>query len=336
MDAQGDTPLAAVAVAASAGGVEALTGFVAGLPPTFPAAVCVVLHVSDTGPSLLPRILTRAGKLRAVHARHGDRLRPGRVLVAPPGQHLLVHDAQVRLDRGPSQNGHRPSADVLFRSVAERFGRRSAGIVLSGTMDDGAAGLHAIARAGGLTIVQDPNESAFPGMPMAALAETSAEVVCPVADMGKHLTEWLEHMAEERGAVPSEPAPPPQGDSIEVTAFTCPECGGSLWLAPDGGLDRFRCRVGHAFSPQGLLLGKHAALEAALWAAIVALEERVDISRRTLTRVREAGYRNQVTRYEDDIARIEERIAVLKDILDGVISDQPAIEERGDGFQTTP
>lgn len=190
---------AVVAVGASAGGVEALSRFVAGLPPDLPAAVLVVLHLSPTGPSLLPGILARAGPLPVAHASDGAPLHAGTILVAPPGQHLQVVDGRVSLSPVSPVSGPRPSADVLFASVARWYGRRCAGVVLSGTMHDGAAGLRAIGQGTGLTLVQDPAEAAFPGMPRAAIAEAGPVVVCRLADMPDRLTTWL------AGLPPSEP-----------------------------------------------------------------------------------------------------------------------------------
>lgn len=179
-----------MAAAASAGGVEALTHFVASIPSDLPAAVLVVLHIPAGGPSVLPGILSRAGRLPAVHAVDGLRLEPGKIVVAPPDRHLSVEDGFVRVTSGPRENGHRPSADILLRSVAEDFGTHSAGVILSGTMDDGATGLRAIRSVGGLAIVQDPEEAAFPGMPAAAIEEAEPQVVCRVGEMGARLREW--------------------------------------------------------------------------------------------------------------------------------------------------
>ena len=187
----GDAPSAVVAVVASAGGVEALSSFIAVLPAGFPAAVLVVLHISPKGPSMLPRILTRAGRLPARHPDDGEPLARGVIAVAPPDRHLVVADGCIRLVTGARENGHRPSADVLLRSAAEVFGDRAAGVVLSGTMDDGAAGLRAVSAAGGLTLVQDPEEASFPGMPLAAIAETRPQFVGPVTALADRVCEWV-------------------------------------------------------------------------------------------------------------------------------------------------
>lgn len=199
----------AVAVAASAGGVEALTSFVRSLPSDFPGVVLIVLHIPEAGPSVLPSILARNCALRVQQAGAETPLQAGLVVVAPPGRHLRVDDQHAALDRGPKENGHRPSADALFRSVAETFGPRAAGVVLSGTMDDGAAGLRMIGERGGLTMVQTPADAAFPGMPSAAIAEAEPDRICPAASMGPELGAWVARL--ETDAPTRVPADGPRG-----------------------------------------------------------------------------------------------------------------------------
>lgn len=314
-------PVAAVAVAASAGGVEALTEFVKALPADFPAAVLVVLHIPDTGPSVLPGILTRAGPLPAVHAEDGMALSAGLIIVAPPGRHLRVERGMAVLDRGPRENGHRPSADALLRSVARAYASRSAGVVLSGTMDDGAAGLRAVGLAGGFTLVQDPREAAFPGMPTAAIAEAVPDVVCSVDAMADRLMSWATELPPQTGLPSPRVGAVEEGmtNMRELLPFTCPECGGTLWADDNDGVERYRCRVGHAFSPGGLEVGKQNAVEAALWAAIVAFEERADLARRMLRRHGERGRPAQLRRYRDEIDRAAKQIDVLRGLIADII-----------------
>jgi two-component system chemotaxis response regulator CheB len=311
-----------VAVAASAGGIEALSGFVGTLPKDFPAAVLVVLHIPPSGTSVLPRILSRAGKLPACHPGDGERLANGVVFVAPPDRHLVLDDGRVRLSAGPKESGHRPSADVLLRSVAQSFRERAAGVVLSGTMDDGAAGLRAIRAVGGLALVQDPDEAAFPGMPAAAVEEADPQIVAPVAELADHLCGWLDQLPKlSLEAVVSDADPQPAGGD-EITPQTCPECGGTLWLHDDYGARRFRCRVGHTFSIDGMLAGKQTVIERALWAAVVALEERADLTRRVIKRLREAGASPAyLARLEEDIDSSHERADDLRDLIRELVQE---------------
>jgi two-component system chemotaxis response regulator CheB len=312
-----------VAIAASAGGIEALNGFVGALPSDFQAAVVVVLHIPPAGTSVLPRILSRAGKLPARHPHDGDRLESGVILVAPPDRHLVVADGRVRLSTGPREGGHRPSADILLRSAAQSYGDRAVGVVLSGTMDDGAAGLRAVRAVGGLALVQDPAEAAFPGMPDAAIEEADPQIVGPVADLADHLCEWLDELPKVTSleAVVSN-SDPEHENGNELTPLTCPECGGTLWLHDDFGARRFRCRIGHAFSINGMLAGKQVALERALWAAAVALEERADLTRRVIKRMREAGSRPaRLARLEADIASALERADELRELIRELVQE---------------
>jgi two-component system, chemotaxis family, protein-glutamate methylesterase/glutaminase len=180
-----------VVVGASAGGVEALTRLVGALPPGFRAAVLVVLHVTPSGPSVLPAILTRAGRLQAAHVEDGMAIEPGRIFVAPPDEHLLVEDGRMRLSHGPRENGHRPAIDPLFRSAAQHYGSRVVGILLSGNLSDGTAGLVSIKQRSGIAIVQDPESARYSGIPRSAIERVPVDHVVPVEAMAgllDHLT----------------------------------------------------------------------------------------------------------------------------------------------------
>ncbi len=178
-----------VVVAASAGGIEALQTLLSRLPADFPSPMLIILHVPATGGRALPRIMNRAGRLRAGAAVDGEELRPGRLYIAPPDRHLLVVGDEVRLSAGPPQNGHRPAADPLFRSAALAQGPRVIGVVLSGTLDDGAVGCAAVERHGGMVAIQDPAESPYAGMPRAALAVTTRAAVLKVRQIAQFLDE---------------------------------------------------------------------------------------------------------------------------------------------------
>jgi two-component system, chemotaxis family, protein-glutamate methylesterase/glutaminase len=319
-----------VAVAASAGGVEALSAFAASLPAHLSAAVLVVLHIPPAGPSVLPKILTRAGKLPARHPTDGEPLTPGVILVAPPDRHMTVSGSQVRLAVGARENGHRPAADVLMRSVAESLGPRCAGVVLSGTMDDGASGLGAVGAAGGLTLVQDPEEAAFPGMPSAAIEDASPQFVGPVAMLADRICDWLAGLPDIPLENVMRPADPVQAANPgDLTPLTCPECGGTLWHHDDYGTQRYRCRVGHTFSADSLLLGKQAAVEAALWAAIVALDERADLVRHVVKRLQSNGRTSQVARYRQDIEAAEHRAETLRGLVRDLVRGMSAHDDEG-------
>jgi two-component system chemotaxis response regulator CheB len=329
-------PPAVVAVAASAGGVEALSKFVSPFPADFPGAVLVVMHISPASTSVLPRILARAGKLPVRHPVDGEPLPCGVILVAPPDRHMVVADSSIRLLTAARENGHRPSADVLLRSVAQNCGARSAGVVLSGTMDDGAQGLRAVRMVGGLTLVQDPDQAAFPGMPLAAIAEAGPHSICGATAMVDVIADWVTRLVANPPENRVAGAAAEVGDPAELTALTCPECGGTLWLHEEYGGDRFRCRVGHSFSAHGLLPGKKTALESALWAAMVALEERADLSRRIVQRLRQAGRTSRLGRYEQDATAALQRARFLRGLVAELVQEANVIaEDETDDARTT-
>jgi two-component system chemotaxis response regulator CheB len=323
-----------VVVGASAGGVEALSRLIASLPADFPAAVFVVLHVSPGG-SVLPAILGRAGRLPVTHAVDGEPIDEGRVYVAPPDRHLLVEPGRVRVIGGPRQNGHRPGIDPLFRTAAWAYGSRVVGVVLTGTLDDGALGCRSIKARGGVTLVQDPDEAAYGSMPENAIRYDQPDAVAPVDE----IAETLIDLANGAGQTESEAAvddPPPiealEGDEERqtngrVSPYVCPECSGTLWEIGEGaeGLVRFRCRVGHAYSADTMDLAQGTAVETALWTALRALEERVQLKRMLAERVGKRSVAH-ARRLEHDAVVAEEQAAVVRSVLDDIHAPAPSEE----------
>ena len=333
-----------VVVGASAGGIEALQQLLGGLPPDLPAAVLVVLHVPSSGPSALAGILARASGLPVRAAGHGDELRPGTVTVAVPDQHLLVVDGRMALSRGARENGYRPAVDVLFRSAARAAGPRVVAVVLSGALDDGTAGMIAVRQRGGVGMAQDPADALYPSMPLHAIELGGADHVVPVAEMGKALGRLL---ADE---LPDEDPPAPTELMTTETAmadfdvdslnrddrpgtpsgFGCPACGGALFAITEGGLERYRCRVGHAWSPEALVEEQSQALEGALWMALRGLEERAALSRRMGERARQRGHSHSEGTFRRRHDEAHAAAAVLRRLLqEGELSGRALPDEAG-------
>ena len=248
------SPALVVAIGGSAGSLEALSSLVGRLPPGLDAALFVVVHVPPTMDSRLPEILARRGPLPVRHARAGDLISGGRILVAPPDHHLLLVGDHVELSRGPRENSTRPAIDPLFRSAAEAFGPAACGVVVSGNLDDGSEGLRRIVVAGGVGIVQDPDEAAHPEMPRNALARCGSCCILPARRIGEALADLARGSRLDPRAVPgggSDVGLEPVGaaDSPGVpTGFSCPECHGVLWTSSDGDDQTLHCRIGHTFT----------------------------------------------------------------------------------------
>jgi two-component system, chemotaxis family, protein-glutamate methylesterase/glutaminase len=261
-----------VVIGASAGGVETLKRVVAGLPGGLPAAVCIVLHIAPGSPSALARILQRAGTLPCRAASDREPLRLGQILVAPPDHHLVVEDGHARLTVGPRENGHRPAVDVLFRSAATARHTRVIGVVLSGTRDDGAAGLAAIKSSGGAAIVQDPEDALYPGMPTSALAHVSVDAVVPAEQVAQTISSMVNGQDLPDSQRPAQPGWNP-GDRAPL-ASVCPECGGILIERTEAGMPQWECHVGHRYSPTSLADAQGDRVEMALWTAVRMLRDR--------------------------------------------------------------
>jgi two-component system chemotaxis response regulator CheB len=267
----------------------------------------VVLHVPPTT-SMLPAILTWAGALPAEHARDGVEFEAGRIYVAPPDYHLLLGERTMHLERGPRENGHRPAIDALFRSAAANHGERVTGVILSGTLDDGVAGLAGVKRLGGAAVVQDPTEALYPTMPKGAIAAGAADHVLPVAAIPSLLVElattelaveWARSSAVDLTQLDPETITAENRANGELTDLTCPECKGPIWELREGEIVKLRCRVGHTFSEDSFSREQALALDGALWTALTALVEKAAFSRRLSERFRSGGHIESARRYED-------------------------------------
>lgn len=276
-----------VVVGTSAGGLDALTRLVAQLPEDFPGALFVVQHLpaDATGEASL-RLLQKATALPCSHARHGETFEGGRVYLAPPDHHMMIKSEKFLVTKGARENGRRPSIDPLFRSAAVAHGNRVIGVVLTGYLDDGTAGLVAIERCGGVCVVQDPADAAYPDMPQNALEQVKNAHRVPLAEMGAVLARLVEAKWGKRAPVPEDivieariaervlsdlPSVEAVGDQVP---FNCPGCGGVLWEVKKGDALRYRCHTGHAYTAPVLLAEQSAKIEETLWIALRMFEER--------------------------------------------------------------
>jgi two-component system chemotaxis response regulator CheB len=296
MDNGDNTPV--VVIGASAGGTQALFKLVGELPADFPFPIFVVVHIGRVR-SELPSLLKRSGRLPATHGTNGERFRSGHIYVAPPDRHMLIRDDVIHLSHGPRENHSRPAIDPLFRSAATARGTGAIGIILSGALHDGAVGMAMIKAHGGTTIVQDPDDAEIEGMPESALRMVQVDYTLPAVGIGRFLASpelrpgklWetslmTNEIHDDQEMIQRDFAEQEtdQRDG-QLTMFTCPDCGGTLWQSATGPIIHFRCHVGHTWGPETLLGNKSEELEAALWSSVRLLEERATLTRQVAKRV---------------------------------------------------
>jgi two-component system chemotaxis response regulator CheB len=312
-----------IVVGASAGGIEVLKELARGLPKGLPAAMFVVCHFPTEWRSTLPDILSRSGPLLAQHARDGEAPYPGQIYVAPPGHHLLLDDGRMRLTRGPRENGHRPAIDPTFRSAARAYGPRVIGVVLTGSLTDGTAGLMAIRAGGGIAVVQDPADALVASMPRSAAEIAGADHIVPAAGLAPLLSGLVWRPVPQPGGTPMDPLEKMTnvvdddmreqergGRRGHLATFTCPECGGNLWQVDEHSVLRFRCHVGHAYYAEALLGEQSEALEAALWTAVRTFREKAVLSRQLARAEHERGNGETARRYAEQ-AELADRYGEL-------------------------
>jgi two-component system, chemotaxis family, protein-glutamate methylesterase/glutaminase len=352
-----DTPPPLVVIGGSAGSILPLRRILAELSPTLPATVCVVIHLPDDSASALARVLARAGTMDASFADDGHSLRAGHVVVAPPGNHLLVHDGHLVLSQGARENGTRPAIDPLFRSAARVAGPDVVSILLSGTLDDGSAGTAAVRDAGGFTIVQDPSDADFPDMPRHAIETGQVMAALPAPAIAAAVEAAVEVIVRRRedptsearwpygGAAPDDgteaaltslagdrpgdhPVGDPRGDPVDRGLHgPAPdlEAPASPYGCPScGGVlyerkppDQYLCRLGHRYSPESLASAQNVVIEDALWTALRTLEESASLATRVRDRAAARGDRGMELRFEARRMGAQARADRIRSLLEG-------------------
>ena len=282
-----------IVIGTSAGGIEALRTLVADLPLDFPGSIFVVLHMGSDSPGVLDRILQKVTSIQVRTPADKEEIQPNCIYVAPPDHHLLIEPGIICLSRGPKENRFRPAIDPLFRSAAGVYGPKVIGVVLTGLLDDGTAGLWAIKKLGGTAVVQDPEDALFPSMPASALQHVNVDYRLPLSNIAPLLSQLVQTSADEEPRYDM-----PDHLNIEVkiarqdpafdqdirelwekSSYTCPECHGVLLQLTEGRRTRFRCHTGHAFSADALLADLTENVEESLWTVVRSIEESVMLMR---------------------------------------------------------
>jgi two-component system chemotaxis response regulator CheB len=309
-----------VVVGASAGGLEALDTLVGGLPTDLPASIFVIQHMAPQNSGIA--LLQRLGRHKAFHcalAKNGEKFKPGRVYIGPADHHMLVKKDCVLVTKGARENRYRPAIDPLFRSAATTHGSRVIGVILTGMLDDGTAGLLAIKKCGGVTVVQDPKRAAYPDMPQNALNNVDVDFCLPVTEMGGLLERLVKESPGKSKPVPKEVstealiAERVLSDVAQVSTlgkqvpYNCPNCGGVLWQL-DVSEKRYRCHTGHSFTAAALVTSQNEKIEETLWVSLRMFEERKNLlnnmARTEQSKNLKASYTEQAAATQVHIERI--------------------------------
>lgn len=285
--------------------------------------------MNQQSPGVLHKIFGRVSKMPVAQAVDGEKIEPGRVYVARPDHHLIIERERVRVTLGPKENRHRPAVDPLFRSAAVAYGSRVIGVILSGNLDDGTAGLLAVKKRNGIAVVQNPDDALYNGMPNNALNNVAVDYCMLSADIGPLLlrlvyepdapaefesvsqTLEIEAKIASLGLDPME-----QKDKFgKPSFFTCPECHGILLELHDDELMRFRCQVGHAFSSDSLQAEQDVALETALWVALRSMQENEDLANRMAQRARIQNRHKMANKMAEKAEKLKEHAEIIRNFL---------------------
>ncbi|MBR0938616.1 chemotaxis protein CheB [Bradyrhizobium jicamae] len=324
-----------IVIGGSAGATAPLRDILGRLPANLPAAIFIVLHLPAHGIGILSTVAAAAAKLPVRQAESGMVIENGHIYLAAPDHHLLIHDGHLMLGRGPLENLVRPAIDPLFRSAALHYGPRVIGVVLSGLLSDGAAGLSAIKRCGGIAVVQDPNDAISDEMPLRAMESTTVDLCVPAARLGDVLSD----LARERAAA-SLPIPPEIALEVKIAAgervgsdtlvdianpapLTCPGCGGVLSELSMGRPLRFRCQVGHAYTADALAKEQESRVDEAFRVALRIIEERAELVHRMAEDGRRSGRPAVAQMYEARAAEYREYADMIRRVMLQSLAPKP-------------
>lgn len=326
-----------VVVGTSAGGMKALMALLEQLPADFPAPLLIVQHISAdaTGDALL-NALNKIGKLKCIHAKQGERIQSGYVYFAPSDHHMMIEkNGHLLVTKGAQENRSRPAIDPLFRSAAACFGNRTTGILLTGYLDDGTAGLIAIQKCGGTSIIQDPADADYPDMPKNALNQMKPDYCIPIAEMGGVLSTLMTKKPKKQPAIPEDILKEvkiakrvlsdlPSVNSLgEQVPFNCPGCGGVLWKMDKGSVLRYRCHTGHAYTAATLLAEQTMKIEETMWTALRMFEERKNLLTTIAKEQKGASAKSANERAKMSQVHIDRIRAILLTDDKSSISDSP-------------
>lgn len=321
-----------IVIGTSAGGLKTLSAVLSELPADIGAAIFVVQHLAADKKSDLPRLLADISDLPVTHPIDGAPFEMGHIYVAPPDHHLLVNADTVRVLRGPQENRFRPSIDALFRSAARSHGSRVIGVVLTGYLDDGTVGLQAIKKRGGIAVVQDPTEAAYPSMPRSALRYVKVDYTVSITDVGPLLTRLVATAPAAQKDYPTTPEIEIESKIAEqlmntkeflenveeigaLTPYTCPDCHGAIWQLGEDEPLKLRCHVGHSFTGEVFTAAQSESVENALWSAVRVMEEKVTFSRQLAARKRLQNLNKAADSYEKQASTLDNEVTRLRDLI---------------------
>ena len=318
-----------IVIGASAGGLQAVTELMAQVTEEMDAAIFIVLHAPNLAyTDLVIQRLQKNSVFVCKMATHEETIKPKHLYLAVPDHHLLLKKGKMLLGRGPVENRWRPSIDVLFRSAAVAYDSRVIGVVLTGLLEDGAAGMQIVKQCGGTCIVQDPKEAEYPDMPQAVLRFVDVDYCTNLQHIAIVLQEKTKNGVEGHHPVPE--SIKKEADIAErvaiginevesldgdISAFTCPDCGGALWELKEGAMVRYRCHTGHMYSQDELLESKRKHLENTFWVALRIMEERRSLLNKMAEEERSKGWVKSSGNKQKRADELETHIRRLKELL---------------------